>query len=162
MNQPLASRRTRRSFSRSSGAVFSRTPSAVVTSRRARAAHVSGRGRYGCSEEEHLRALVRDSTVASASGFSLTKVCPLASTSAAGKSNLFKKNQILKLTGRFLTDFGTAKHGQGVRVVHPLDVEARLFVLRKEHHEILGFEFHREVGHFQHVRELLLVEDGLF
>lgn len=162
MNQPLASRSTRRSFSRSSGAVFSRTPSAVVTSRRARAAHVSGRGRYGCSEEEHLRALVRDSTVASASGFSLTKVCPLASTSAAGKGKV-KFIKIWKLKGRFfLTDFGTAKHGQGVRVVHPLDVEARLFVLRKEHHEILGFEFHREVGHFQHVRELLLVEDGLF
>lgn len=83
-NLPLASRKTRRSFSRSSVAVFKRTPSAPVTRRRARAAHVSGRWRYGCSELAHFLARARESAVASVSGFSTTNEWLAESTSAAG------------------------------------------------------------------------------
>ena len=63
--------------------VFSFTPSADDTMRRAMAAHVSGRWRYGCSELAHLRAFDRDSAVASPSGFTRANERPVVSTSAA-------------------------------------------------------------------------------
>lgn len=80
---PLASLRTRLSISRSSRAVDSRTPSAPVTNRRARAAHVLGRSRYGCRKSELFLALAFDSAVALVSGFNLTNAWPEFNTCAA-------------------------------------------------------------------------------
>lgn len=69
---PLASRRTRRSFSRSSREVDRRTPNAPVTKRLANAAHVSGRCRYGCNDKALFLALARESFVAWVNGFRRT------------------------------------------------------------------------------------------
>lgn len=74
---PLASRNTRLSFSSSSRAVDRRTPKAPVTRRRANAAHVSGRWRYGCKWAALFLALARDSIVACVSGFSFTNGWPM-------------------------------------------------------------------------------------
>lgn len=88
MALPLASLRTRRSFSNSSLAVDNRTPSAPVTNRRANAAHVSGRCRYGCKNSALFLARALDSAVDCVNGFSLTNACPSFNTRAAAKIKL--------------------------------------------------------------------------
>lgn len=127
---PLASRSTRFSFSLSAAAVFNLTPKAPVTSLLASAAHVSGLALYGCMDSAHFLALIRDSKVASASGFRTTNGWPVAKAWAANGRGVLKKCSRSQMS---LTNFTTAKDHQGVCVIHPFNVIAALLIGIKQH-----------------------------
>lgn len=58
-----------------------------------------------------------------------------------------------------LTNFGAAENHETMRVIHPFNVKAWFFVLRKNHHQVLGFELDWEVGALENVRVLFIFQE---